>query len=193
VTKKFTKSFIMRTGEMLKSPPYRALSLSGHRVLSRLEVELCRHGGKDNGRLPVTRENFREYGIDPQAINAALRELEALGFLEITQRGTVGKAGQRRPNLYRLSYLSSFGKDPTNEWQNILTVEDAEKIAKEARAKKLKSAPKPREIRWPPLSFEVEKRPCCPEPISNEQGGKICFSEVEKPPRLKTNEVEKPP
>jgi hypothetical protein len=61
--KRFTKSFVMRTREMMESPAFRVLSLSAHRVLYRLEIELCRHGGKDNGRLPVTHQNFQDYGV----------------------------------------------------------------------------------------------------------------------------------
>jgi hypothetical protein len=41
--------------EMLESPAYRALSLSGHRVLDRIEIEMAHHGGTDNGKLPVKR------------------------------------------------------------------------------------------------------------------------------------------
>jgi hypothetical protein len=36
--------------EMLRSPAYRALSLSAHRLISRIEIELADHGGNDNGR-----------------------------------------------------------------------------------------------------------------------------------------------
>jgi hypothetical protein len=56
--------FAGRLIEMLEAPAYRVLSLSAHRVLSRIEIELGHHGGKDNGRLPVTYENFENYGID---------------------------------------------------------------------------------------------------------------------------------
>ncbi|MFL5007433.1 MAG: hypothetical protein ACJ8DK_19020 [Microvirga sp.] len=31
----------------------RALSLTGHRILARIEIELAEHGGNDNGKLPV--------------------------------------------------------------------------------------------------------------------------------------------
>ena len=50
--------FAPRLIEMLESPAYRALSLSGHRALARLEIELGHHGGTDNGRLPVTYADF---------------------------------------------------------------------------------------------------------------------------------------
>jgi len=120
---------------MLDSPAYRVLSQAAHRILARIEVELGRHGGKDNGKLPVTTDDFVEYGIHRHAVGPAIRELEELGFIEVI-RGHVGKAGQRRPSLYRLTYLHSFGEDPTNEWATVLTVEAAEKIAKEARSRK---------------------------------------------------------
>jgi hypothetical protein len=145
VKKKSTKPFIMRTGEMLKSPAFRALSLSGHRLLSRLEIELCNHGGKDNGALPVTAEDFRDYGIHRDAVAPAQRETVAPGFVEITQRGQAGKAGRRRSNKFRLTYLPSFGKPPTNEWQSILSEADAERIANAARDKK---ATKKTGFRW---------------------------------------------
>jgi DNA-binding GntR family transcriptional regulator len=109
----FTDAYVKRTFRMLDSPAYRVLSQAAHRILARIEVELGRHGGKDNGKLPVTTDDFVEYGIHRHAIGPAIRELEELGFIEVI-RGHVGKAGQRRPSLYRLTYLHSFGEDPTN-------------------------------------------------------------------------------
>ena len=47
---------------MLESPAYRVLSLSAHRVLARLEIEIGHHGGHDNGKLQVTYESFVQYG-----------------------------------------------------------------------------------------------------------------------------------
>jgi hypothetical protein len=50
--------------EMLESPAYRVLSVSAHRVISRIEIEHARHGGNDNGNLPVTKHDFMAYGMD---------------------------------------------------------------------------------------------------------------------------------
>ena len=55
---KIGEQFSTRIIRMLESPAYRALSLSAHRLLSRIEVELAHHGGKDNGKLPVTFKDF---------------------------------------------------------------------------------------------------------------------------------------
>jgi hypothetical protein len=76
--------FAPRTIAMLRSPAWRVLSLSARRVLDRLEIELADHGGVDNGKLPVTYEDFVRYGIERHAIAPALRELVALGFIEVT-------------------------------------------------------------------------------------------------------------
>ena len=79
--------FAPRTIDMLESPAFQVLSLAGHRVLARIEIELAHHGGNDNGRLPVTFDHFAEYGMDRHAIAPALREVCALGFIEITEQG----------------------------------------------------------------------------------------------------------
>ncbi len=86
---------------MLESPAYRALSLSAQRVMSRLEIELARHGGKpeENGRLACTFDHFVEYGVERHAIAPAIRELVVLGFIEITRQGCAGNAGFRQPTF----------------------------------------------------------------------------------------------
>lgn len=128
--------FVMHPVAMLQSPAFVALSRSGHKVLARIEIEHCAHGGKDNGRLPVTHEDFRRYGIDHNSIHPAIREAEALGFIETTQRGIAGNGGYRRASEFRSTYLPANGKPPTNEWAAIQTVAEAKLIADEARANK---------------------------------------------------------
>ena len=127
--------FVGRLIEMLEAPAYRVLSLSAHRIISRVEIELGHHGGNDNGRLPVTFENFENYGIDRHSIAPAIREAEALGFLEITERGRAGNAEWRKPNYFRLTYKPAKGLPGygTNEWRRFQTVEDAQAVAFAAR------------------------------------------------------------
>jgi hypothetical protein len=131
---KIAGQFAPRLIEMLESPAFRSLSLSAHRILARLEIELAHHGGKDNGRLPVTFDNFQKYGIDRHAIAPAIRECEALGFIEITERGRAGNAEFRLPSQYRLTYRHTGDDAATDEWRRIHTNEDAETIARQARA-----------------------------------------------------------
>jgi hypothetical protein len=127
--------FAARTIEMLESPAYRALSQSAHRVISRIEVELAHHGGQDNGKLPVTYDDFESYGIHRHAIAPAIKEAVALGFVEVTEHGRAGNAEHRTPNQFRLTYKPGKGYvgQGTNEWAKIPDIETAERIAKEAR------------------------------------------------------------
>jgi len=126
--------FAWRIIEMLESPAYRVLSLAAHRVLARIEIELAQHGGNDNGRLPVTFNQFVEYGINRHAIAPAIRELCALGFLEVTEQGRAGNAEFRQPNKFRLSYRPVGRAKPTDEWRQIKTHEQA--VARQAEARR---------------------------------------------------------
>lgn len=132
---KIAGQFAARPIAMLESPAYRTLSLGAHRVLARIEIEHAHHGGADNGALPVTYEDFRKYGLSLRLIAPALREAEALGFIQVVQRGCAGPAEFRQPSLYRLTFRPAKGEtgDGTHEWRRIETIEQAEAIATAAR------------------------------------------------------------
>lgn len=129
------RQFVPRVAEMLESAAFRALSYAGHRVLARLEIEHAHHGGADNGRLPVTFGDLERYGMDKHSIAPAQREVQALGFAEITERGRPSESDfGRHPHHWRLTYLhSSYGQEPTHEWRRLKTLEEARSVAKAAR------------------------------------------------------------
>ena len=135
-----TPQFVMHTIEMLESAAYRALSVSGHRILARIEIEHGHHGGKENGKLPVRFDDFEEYGISPKSIAPALREVQALGFVNITKRGRPSKSDFRRhPNHFSLTYIRGPAPtfaEATNEWKQHATLADAVEAARQARAAK---------------------------------------------------------
>ena len=118
---------------MIRSPAWCVLSLSARRVLDRIEIEHADHGGNDNGRLPVTYDDFVRYGIHRHSIAAALREIAALGFAELTERGRAGNAEFRSPHKFRVTYFHVGRAPPTNEWQRIKTIEAAQALARAAR------------------------------------------------------------
>ena len=124
--------FAAHTIEMIRSPAWCVLSLSARRVLDRIEIEHADHGGNENGRLPVTYDDFERYGIHRHAIGPAIRETVALGFAEITERGRAGNAEFRSPHKFRLTYFHAGRAPPTNEWQRIKTIEEAQ-LARAAR------------------------------------------------------------
>jgi hypothetical protein len=128
--------FNARTIEMMESPAYRVLSLAAHRVLDRICIELAHHGGNDNGALPVTYEQFMQYGIDRHAIAPAIRELVALGFLEVTRQGRPSAGDYRWPNLFRITWVNCRSTpiaEQTNEWRKIPDRATAERLAAQAR------------------------------------------------------------
>jgi hypothetical protein len=132
-----TQGWAARPFEMLESPAYRALSLSAHRALSRIEIELAHHGGKDNGKLPVTFDDFASYGIPRAAIRPALGELEALGFIAITEHGKMARAAEyRRPNKFLLmSRPRQKGLELLDKWKRFETLEEAKAAADGARSR----------------------------------------------------------
>ena len=140
---RISEQFSARLIEMLESPAYRTLSRSAHLVISRIEVELGHHGGNDNGRLPVTTDDFVSYGIHRASVAPAIRESEALGFIRVTERGRGGNAEHRSPNYFFLTFAharTSRAQPPTHNWRQIKTEEEAEEIARAARADKNRRA-----------------------------------------------------
>ena len=138
------QQFNARTIEMMESPAYRVLSLAARRVLDRVCIELAHHGGCDNGALPVTYEQFVDYGIHRQGIAPAIRELVALGFIELTRQGKPSAGDYRWPNLFRLTWVNCKSTPlaaQTNEWRKIPDMATAELIAAGAR-KPVKKAPR---------------------------------------------------
>ena len=126
--------FVAYTREMIESPAYRVLSLQARKILRRLEIEHCSHGGAENGRLPCTYDDFIKYGCWRNGISPALVEATALGFIEIT---SIGKRGYGdipgKASSYRLTYLPTHdGAAPTNEWKKIESIEAANAIVKQA-------------------------------------------------------------
>jgi hypothetical protein len=121
---------------MIESPAWKALSLVARRCLDRIEIEHMQHAGKENGQLPVTYDHFVEHGIGRRFVAPGLRELEALGFIQVTEQGVAGNAEHRAPNKFRLTYVNAGRMRATDEWKRIRTFKEAKQIAKIARATK---------------------------------------------------------
>ena len=109
-------NFVKRRLCLIESAAMAELTLAAHRVLLRLEIELLRHGGKNNGKLIVTYNDFVAFGMDRSTIAPAIRLLVHVGLVQITDRGWRA-ADHGRPANYRLTYLPAYGKPPTDEWE----------------------------------------------------------------------------
>jgi hypothetical protein len=129
--------FVPHRIDLIESPAWRVLSLSARRVLDRIEIEMCHHGGhRENGRLPVTYGDFERYGIHCHAIAPAIREVVALGLVVVTEQGCGGDSEFRKASKYRLTYIhtkaanpaAKYPDEPTDAWKRIETAETAEHI-----------------------------------------------------------------
>jgi hypothetical protein len=94
--------------------------------------------------LPVTFADFESFGIYRRIIGPGIREVCALGFVELTRAGRAGNGEFRNPNLFRMTYLPANGSPATNEWQRITTMEQAQAIALSARGSKPQRCPQRR-------------------------------------------------
>jgi len=110
--------FIAHRVEMLESDAWAALTFTARRVLDRLEIEHAHHGGKENGKLVCTYNDFAHFGIRRPSIANAIRQLVSLGFVEITHKGRGGNAEYRDPSRYRLTYLAAGRAGPTDDWRD---------------------------------------------------------------------------
>jgi hypothetical protein len=123
------------TAEMLGSPAWRALTGNALKIVLRIALEHLKHGGIENGKLPVTYQDFVRAGIRKNSIREALAVAEQLGMIERTSVGEVPWHGDiRAPSTYGLTWLPRYdGAPPSNRWKQIET--DAEAKAKIRQAK----------------------------------------------------------
>ncbi len=81
-----------------RPPPTAVLSHSAFRLLVDLAMQF---NGTNNGNLTAAHSVLRAYGWSSKGtLGAAIVELVATGFIEVTQRG-----GKRLPSLYALTWL----------------------------------------------------------------------------------------
>jgi hypothetical protein len=134
--KKATEPFVMLHRTVINSPAWRALSESARKVIYRVCEEWMAHGGTIFTDIPVTKENFIEYGLDPHAIAPAQREACALGLLKLSTRGRGGNAEFRAPHKWELPFLKQRGRYLGIDWQLFKSVKEAKATANKARARK---------------------------------------------------------
>jgi hypothetical protein len=130
---KIAGQFTALLTDMLESPAWGVLSLSGRRILDRVAIELRSHGGYVGDGLCVTYADFEAYGVDRHAIGPAIREAGSLGFLRIKRSGYGGNSEFRRPTLYEPTYLNMIDSEQTHDWRRIKTMEEARMTARAAR------------------------------------------------------------
>jgi hypothetical protein len=131
-------SFIWLTREMLESPAWRALSKPAQSIVFRIAIEHMSHAGTQNGDLPVTYRDFESYGVRRKSLPDALAQAQALGWIDIVERGRPAYADQRRPSKYGLTWLprAAGSMSASNRWQRVRTQAEARTILNESNRKR---------------------------------------------------------
>ncbi len=135
------EAFVLHRLSMRRSPAWKVLPDHARRVMAAIEDEHMAHGGAQNGALACTYVDFEAAGVPRKAIALALRQLEALGFIRVVERGRPSISEYRSPSRYQLTYV--FGRSVmrdgqatslrTDDWVRISTLEEA-RAALEAAA-----------------------------------------------------------
>lgn len=129
-------SWCWLTAEMLESPAWRALTGNAMKVVLRIVLEHLKHGGVENGVLPVTYQDFVRYGVRRNAIRESKVIAIHLGWIDETSTGEVPWHGDiRRPSTFALTWLPyRNGALATNRWARIKSDLDAKAAIKRAKA-----------------------------------------------------------
>ena len=93
------------TSELINSFAWRSMSVNCRKLIDRLLLEHCNHGGLENERLVCTYKDFQEYGLTRNKIRSAIEEADFLGLVK-HQRGERVFA-KNQPNSYRITFYGS--------------------------------------------------------------------------------------
>jgi len=110
--------WIWLTRRMLESYAYQGLGINARRVLDFLMVEHMCHAGTENGRLLAPYKQLVKFGVAKSEICAAIDELEAFGFIDISRGMRLG--GRSQASRYRLTWLlTAQGEPASDRWTKI--------------------------------------------------------------------------
>jgi hypothetical protein len=201
-------SWCWLTAEMLESPAWRALTGNAMKVVLRIALEHLKHGGVENGLLPVTYHDFVRWGVRRNAIREAIVVAINLGWIDKTSTGEVPWHGDiRRPSTFALTWLPRHnGALASRRWIRIKSDADAKEAIRAAKAelaqarrrpaffnRQKKQTPTPHNVTWPgddhdtcsgrdPLSGESKSH----ESPSNDCGTPFYIS-ARSPPQLSSD------
>lgn len=135
-------------GELLASPAWRSLTIAARALIDRIIVEHVAHKRLENDRLPITFDQFEEYGVYRKSIVEAVSVAESLGLIRMTMKGQKRYGDcPGRASTFGLTFAPVVRNDgsvqeATNEWRKIETIEDATDIVNAARKACAETRPK---------------------------------------------------
>jgi hypothetical protein len=137
---------------MLESPAWCALTGNALKVVLRIALEHLKHGGLDNGKLPVTYQDFAKCGVRKNSIREAQLVAIHLGFIDRTVGEVPWHGDIRQPSTFGLTWLPRCdGLPPSNRWTQIKDNFDARAAIRRAKTQLA-------QLRRLPPSFNRQKR-----------------------------------
>jgi hypothetical protein len=129
-------SWCWLTAEMLDSPAWRALAGNAMKVVMRIALEHLKHGGVENGKLPVTYQDFVKCGVRRNSVRQAILIAIYLGWIDKTSTGEVPWHGDiRKPSTFALTWLPRHdGVPPSNRWKRFESDAEAKAAIRVAKA-----------------------------------------------------------
>jgi hypothetical protein len=129
--KKTVEQYFRFPRQLLNSPVWSVLNINERRAFDRIVEEHQSKSGFVKDGLVVTRRDFVAAGIHPKHVKGTMLVLGALGIVKCT-RDMGGSANGRTPKMYASTFLPrdpTAGDIPTNDYLEIKTPEEAERIA----------------------------------------------------------------
>lgn len=127
--------WVWLTKEMLESYGWRAMSCNARLAVDCIAVEHMAHAATMNGDLRVSFDRFEKFGIRRGSIASAVAEVDAIGFIDLVEKGTRGWGEYRgKTSVFRIAWLPTNQGDPaTTRWRRFRSLEEARRAASLAR------------------------------------------------------------
>lgn len=121
------QGYISRNYDFLSSIAMKDLSINCYRLLQFLEMEHLKKGWNNNGEIKAPYNQLEQFGIPRGYINSTIHEAEERGLILVARGARVN--GRNYDNTYRLTYVHSSDRKPSNEWKKFKE-EDLGKLKK---------------------------------------------------------------
>lgn len=108
----------------METPAWRALSLCAQSLYVWLKLEWRGPNANNNGKISLSvRQAAELIGVRPDTAAKAFHDLQAKGFLVLTQYGTLGSTGEAKAPTYEITEIAMpsgpnrGGRNLFSEWQ----------------------------------------------------------------------------
>lgn len=108
--KKKYRHFTIMFRDVMETPAWKNLTSTAQAIYLWLRLEWKGKSNNNNGKISLScRQAAAKMGVTPTTASRAIRELQAKGFLVVTQSSYLGTQGKARLQLYELTEIPIAG------------------------------------------------------------------------------------